>query len=540
MADGLLSLPGSSDLTGLLAQFQPSAEDAANARKQAQLQFFLGLLGAPKGGEFQRLGQSGIAAMNNYQDQIKQQQALRGQNLAQAVQAYKLLKDAQFTDMGMSMLNPTAAPAGPAAPTAAPATPSAAPSGATTPPLPPQQVPTGVPSYANPRTELGFALAGKKDVADVIHRQYQVTQGPGGTLIRNGTIVGQVIPNAGMVIDGQFQALPKEATDALVSFNTAQKRGEVQAQAEADLIPVPIGNGQTKMMTRADAAKLFSQQPAQQPSPQQAQPTPYSLQGNFTPQELARIQNDAQVNGAQPFNGRLGVPMQQPQAGMGGLGVTPNPLAMKQQEAAINTQAQQNNVIAEGQGKDFLNIIDSEKQAPGNIAKYQLMKDWLGKVDTGKLAPTVLGLKSVASYIAPNLTKDWTKDVPYAQAVSALSNEIALQLRNPAGGAGMPGSMSDSDRNFLTSMAANTSDTPQAIQLKLDMRIALEKRSQQIGQIARNYRQQHGTLDEGFYQAVQDFANTHPLFNNIQSQVSAAQPNLQSIADEMRRRGLIK
>ncbi len=107
----------------------------------------------------------------------------------------------------------------------------------------------------------------------------------------------------------------------------------------------------------------------------------------------------------------------------------------------------------------------------------------------------------------------------------------------------MPGSMSDSDRNFLTSMAANTSDTPQAIQMKLDMRIALERRSQEIGQIARAYRQQHGTIDEGFYQQVQDFANSHPMFNGLQEQQktsAAPSANLQSIADEMRKRGLIK
>ena len=105
----------------------------------------------------------------------------------------------------------------------------------------------------------------------------------------------------------------------------------------------------------------------------------------------------------------------------------------------------------------------------------------------------------------------------------------------------MPGSMSDSDRNFLVSMAAGVSNDPRAIPLMLDARIALEKRSQEIGQIARNYRQQHGTIDEGFYQQIQDFANSHPMFNNMQTpQAAAPTPDLQSIVDELRKRGRIK
>ena len=204
------------------------------------------------------------------------------------------------------------------------------------------------------------------------------------------------------------------------------------------------------------------------------------------------------------------------------MGTTPNPLAMKQAEGAIQSQTAQNTLIGEGQGKDYLSVLDAEKAAPGNIAKYELMKNYLGKVETGKLAPSVLGLKSIAAYVAPNLAKEWTKDVPYAQASASLSNEIALQLRNPQGGAGMPGSMSDSDRNFLVSMTANASNDPRAIPMMLDARIAMEKRSQEVGKLARSYRQQHGTIDEGFYQQLQDWSNAHPMFKDVAQQMPPA------------------
>ena len=261
-----------------------------------------------------------------------------------------------------------------------------------------------------------------------------------------------------------------------------------------------MGNGQTQMMTRADAAKLFAQRP-QAPAQQ-----PYSLRGNFTPQELARIQADA--NGSNPF------PVQYAQPS-GGVGTTPDPLDMKRAEGEIQTRNEQNNVIAKGQGEDYLNIVKAEKDATGNIAKYDLMKSYLSKVETGKLAPSVLGLKSVAAYVAPNLAKEWTKDVPYAQASAALSNEIALQLRNPQGGAGMPGALSDRDREFLVSMTANSANDPRAIPIMLDARIAMEKRAQEVGRMAREYRSKNGRVDEGFYEELRAYSESHPLFAGV-------------------------
>jgi len=175
-------------------------------------------------------------------------------------------------------------------------------------------------------------------------------------------------------------------------------------------------------------------------------------------------------------------------------------------------QQAQDTKINEGFATDYSNIVDAEKNAPGNIGKYDLMKQYLAKVNTGKAAPSIQSLKSYAAYFAPDLAKSWTQDVPYAQAAAALSNEIALQLRNPATGAGMPGSMSNSDRDFLTSMTASAANDPRAIPMMLDARIALEKRAQDIGKLARQYRSENGKIDEGFYQKVQDFADSHPLF----------------------------
>src|SRR6185312_14547188 len=108
MADsGLLSMP--TDLgaqrQGLLSQFQPSPDVINAANKRAQLDFFLGLLGAPKGGEFQRVGDSGRAALQDRDNYIKTQQTLAAQNLQLAMPLLQLAQRQQLSKSMADILN---------------------------------------------------------------------------------------------------------------------------------------------------------------------------------------------------------------------------------------------------------------------------------------------------------------------------------------------------------------------------------------------------------------------------------------------------
>jgi hypothetical protein len=271
------------------------------------------------------------------------------------------------------------------------------------------------------------------------------------------------------------------------------------AQAQYDLVEVPIGNNQKVMMPRAQAAQMLRQQQGGQQAPRVEMDRPP------TPQELAWMQSQ--------------MPQGAPQQGasaQGGFGVTPNPLVQREQEQKITTQGAQDTAIATTYAKDFTDLITAERSAPGNVARYELLKSHLSKVDTGKLAPTVQSLKAVAAYVAPDLAKEWTQGTPYAQAAGALVNEMALQLRSPAGGAGMPGAMSDADREFLVNMTANVQNDPRAIPIMLDAKIAIEKRNAEIGKMARDYRRKNGKIDDGFYEMIREHAESKPLFKDAQ------------------------
>jgi hypothetical protein len=77
-----------------------------------------------------------------------------------------------------------------------------------------------------------------------------------------------------------------------------------------------------------------------------------------------------------------------------------------------------------------------------------------------------------------------------AEMLDALGKQVALRLRNPNGGAGMPGALSDSDRQFLQSMSLSLGNSPQANRLLGQYYLAAEQRAVDLEQLAQNYEAQ--------------------------------------------------
>jgi hypothetical protein len=107
------------------------------------------------------------------------------------------------------------------------------------------------------------------------------------------------------------------------------------------------------------------------------------------------------------------------------------------------------------------------------------------------------------------------------EAAQALSSEIALQLRNPSGGAGMPGAMSDADRQFLANMVPGLATTPEGRKLMIETATKLAQRDKEVAAMARKYRQKKGNIDEGFYDELAQFSSAKPLFGKSDGGVDA-------------------
>lgn len=159
-------------------------------------------------------------------------------------------------------------------------------------------------------------------------------------------------------------------------------------------------------------------------------------------------------------------------------------------------------------GEQYAGIQKAGLGASSKINRVQRLNQLLDGVSTGKFTPFGVELASAAQSLGFNIDPK----LGNKQAAEALSNEMALELRNPSGGAGMPGAMSDSDREFLKKIVPGIEKTPEGRKLISESIVGLAKRDQQVANMARAYRKKHGSIDEGFYDELQRYSEENPLF----------------------------
>jgi hypothetical protein len=188
----------------------------------------------------------------------------------------------------------------------------------------------------------------------------------------------------------------------------------------------------------------------------------------------------------------------------------------EQQESAFQKR------LGQEMGDQYANLLKADMNAPATIGKYERLSGLLSSVNTGKFKGATTDLKAAAKSLGIDLNAlGVTDDVAPAQAARALSNQIALELRNPAGGAGMPGALSDKDREFLIASIPGLENDPAAIGKMIEYRVKLARREQEVAKKARAYRKKNGRFDEGFYDELQEWSDKNPLFPAAKSQAPA-------------------
>jgi hypothetical protein len=174
-------------------------------------------------------------------------------------------------------------------------------------------------------------------------------------------------------------------------------------------------------------------------------------------------------------------------------------------------------------GQQYSSLMEADMNTPATIGKYQRLSSLLKQAGTGKFTSTTTQIKAMAKGLGMDLGSMGIEDnVAPAQAATALANQLALELRNPSGGAGMPGALSDKDREFLLQMIPGLESDPNAWPKMIEYRVKLAQREQQVAKMARAYRKKNGKYDEGFYDELQEWSAKNPLF----PQVSAPVPGL--------------
>jgi hypothetical protein len=182
------------------------------------------------------------------------------------------------------------------------------------------------------------------------------------------------------------------------------------------------------------------------------------------------------------------------------------------QNVTMMGEREEAKVVGKGMGEKFLEIQNAAMSARGKINNLSRLETLLSGYETGRLTP--LG-KDIASYAA-SVGINIDKNLGNKEAAEALSNEMALLMRNPSGGAGMPGAMSDADREFLRNMVPGLSKTTGGNRTMIETQRRLAKREVEVARLASEYRKKNGTLDPAFFDELQKWSDANPLFSDLQ------------------------
>lgn len=130
-------------------------------------------------------------------------------------------------------------------------------------------------------------------------------------------------------------------------------------------------------------------------------------------------------------------------------------------------------------------------------------------VRTGFGAEQELQLRRLGQAIGVPVDDD---AVAGAELLKSITNRMALLMRNPDSGMGMPGAVSDRDLTFLKDAQVGLDRSDAGNRNMLIAFRALNQRKQDIARLADEYVRNNNRLDVGFNDVVRRYAEENPLF----------------------------
>jgi hypothetical protein len=176
------------------------------------------------------------------------------------------------------------------------------------------------------------------------------------------------------------------------------------------------------------------------------------------------------------------------------------------QEGALNQ------AFGQGVGQQLAGLVEGGTKAQSDLATWDQLANLTAQpgVYQGTAGNLVLRSKQLATALGINV-----EGVPESETIRAIGNQAALQLRNPAGGAGMPGALSDKDRQFLVQMVPGLENTPAGNRMIIEAARRVARRNIEVSQVIQRYAAQNGSMDLGVYKAIEDHFKDSDLFGDL-------------------------
>lgn len=191
-------------------------------------------------------------------------------------------------------------------------------------------------------------------------------------------------------------------------------------------------------------------------------------------------------------------------------------------EENAKAQAQRRNIQPEAYENYlaglFTQSTEAGRAARSQLAEVNLMADLLRRgAETGFGEATKNQLRSVFDSLGFEVDIDALQT---GEGLTAFSNRLALTVRNPAGGAGMPGAMSDADRQFLVSTVPGLARTEAGNALLIAVMQKQLERKIEISRMAVEYFEKNKSM-AGFEDLIAEFAQNNRMFEDIEKQAQS-------------------
>lgn len=169
--------------------------------------------------------------------------------------------------------------------------------------------------------------------------------------------------------------------------------------------------------------------------------------------------------------------------------------------------------VGKKEAENYDKLVDAGRQARQQVDNLDAIGNALNvynsgsKFGTGALGPAEQTLRQYGMALGIGNAQT----VAGAELAQSIQNRMALMMRSPDGGMGMPGALSDSDRKFLVASQPGIDKSPAGNAKMIDTMKKLEQRKIEIGDMAAQWVQQHKSM-KGFESALSKWAKENPLF----------------------------
>lgn len=161
------------------------------------------------------------------------------------------------------------------------------------------------------------------------------------------------------------------------------------------------------------------------------------------------------------------------------------------------------------QGEKLDKLVNAGENAGQMMDMYDLVERGLdSEVSTGSFGDAELGVRKFAQYLGMDGGAD---KIAGGEIIKAVQNKMALLMRNPDSGMGMPGSVSDKDLQFLKDAQVGIGQSGPGNRALLEAFRRIERRKIDIADMAEAYAEKNHTL-RGFQKQAREFAEKNPLF----------------------------